>query len=83
MPAPTSQPLLVLLLEAVCAGRQIVDGEVVAADPTAAGLAIKEPVAIGHTEPGSQGRDPSIRCTGPRPLRPFLSPSADRNALSD
>src|SRR5262249_22228779 len=24
------------------------------------GLAIKEPVAIGHTEPGSQGRDPSI-----------------------
>src|SRR6516162_5540315 len=43
-----------------CTSRQIGDGEVVAADPTAAGLAIKEPVAIGHTEPGSQGRDPSI-----------------------
>src|SRR6516165_9589136 len=34
-----------------CAGRQIVDGEVVVADPTAAGLAIKEPVAIRHAEP--------------------------------
>src|SRR5215471_19212856 len=43
-----------------CAGRQIVDGEVVVADPTAAGLAIKEPVAIRHAEPRSQGRDPSI-----------------------
>jgi hypothetical protein len=36
------------------------DGEVVVADPTAAGLAIKEPVAIRHAEPRSQGRDPSI-----------------------
>src|SRR5262249_43284445 len=43
-----------------CASRQIVDGEVVVADPTAAGLAIKEPVAIRHAEPRSQGRDPSI-----------------------
>src|SRR5215471_6986667 len=43
-----------------CAGRQIVDGEVVIADPTAAGLAIKEPGAIRHAEPRSQGRDPSI-----------------------
>src|SRR5262249_19436564 len=43
-----------------CAGRQIVDGEVVVADPTAAGLAIKEPVAIRHPQPRSQGRDPSI-----------------------
>src|SRR5262249_30964027 len=43
-----------------CAGRQIVDGEVVVADPTAAGLAIKEPGAIRHAEPRSQGRDPSI-----------------------
>src|SRR5215475_13539819 len=61
MPAPTSQPLLVLLLEAV------IDVPVVrllmvksSADPTAAGLAIKEPVAIRHAEPRSQGRDPSI-----------------------
>src|SRR5215813_12622668 len=43
-----------------CAGRQIVDGEVVVADPTAAGLAIKEPGAIRHAKPRSQGRDPSI-----------------------
>src|SRR6266487_5201221 len=43
-----------------CAGRQIVDREVVVADPTATGLAIKEPGAIRHAEPHSQGRDPSI-----------------------
>src|SRR5262249_28297938 len=43
-----------------CTSRRIGDGEVVAADPTATGLAIKEPVAIGHAEPGSQGRDPII-----------------------
>jgi len=43
-----------------CTSRRIGDGEVVAADPTATGLAIKEPVAIGHAEPGSQGRDPTI-----------------------
>src|SRR4029450_10692492 len=43
------------------AGCQIGDGEVVVADPTDAGLAIKEPRAIGgHAEPRSQGRDPSI-----------------------
>ena len=36
------------------------DRETVIADPTAAGLAIKEPGAIRHTEPRSQGRDPSI-----------------------
>src|SRR5262249_23602572 len=40
-----------------CAG---VDGEVVVAAPPAAGLAIKEPGAIRHAEPRSQGRDPSI-----------------------
>jgi len=43
-----------------CTSRRIGDGEVVAADPTATGLAIKEPVAIDHAEPGSQGRDPII-----------------------
>jgi hypothetical protein len=35
-------------------------GEVVGANPTAADLAVKEPIAIRHTEAGSQGRDPSI-----------------------
>jgi hypothetical protein len=35
--------------------RRIGNGEVVVADPTAAGLAIKEPVVIRYAEPGSQG----------------------------
>src|SRR5262249_2846124 len=36
------------------------DSEVFVADPTATGLAIKEPGAICHPEPRSKGRDPSI-----------------------
>src|SRR5262249_34281926 len=43
-----------------CTRRRIWGGSVVAGDPNAPGLAIKEPVAIGHAEPGSQGRDPII-----------------------
>jgi len=41
-------------------GCQIGDSKVVAADPTAAGLAIEEPGAIRPAKPRSQGRDPSI-----------------------
>ena len=62
MPAPTRPAAVGVVVEGAdrCNSPRIGDGEVVAADPTATGLAIKEPVAIGHAEPGSQGRDPTI-----------------------
>jgi hypothetical protein len=43
-----------------CARHCIGDGEVVVADPTAAGLAIKQPGVVRDAEPGSQGRDPPV-----------------------
>src|SRR5215813_5164206 len=43
-----------------CARHRIGDGEVVGADPSAAGLAIKQPGVVGDAEPASQGRDPPV-----------------------
>ena len=43
-----------------CARHRIGDGEVVAADPTAAGLGIKQPSVVCDAEPASQGRDPPV-----------------------
>src|SRR6516162_8102376 len=60
MPALTSQPLLVLVAGDRCARHRIGDGEVVAADPPAAGLAINQPGVIRDADSGSQGRDPPV-----------------------
>jgi hypothetical protein len=43
-----------------CACHRICDGEVVGADPTAAGLAIKQPSIVRDAKPASQGRDPPV-----------------------
>src|SRR5262249_58528030 len=43
-----------------CARHRIGDGEVVEAGPTAAGLAIKQPIVVRDAEPASQGRDPPV-----------------------
>src|SRR5207237_1630711 len=43
-----------------CSSGYVGDGEIVIADPTATGFAIKEPGAIGESEPGSQRCDKSI-----------------------
>src|SRR5262249_35900378 len=52
------QPAAVVVV--VGGGYRLRGREVVVADPTAADVAIKEPVAIRHAKPRSQGRDPSI-----------------------
>src|SRR5262249_10632350 len=43
-----------------CVRHRIGDGEVVEAGPTAAGLAIKQPIVVRDAEPASQGRDPPV-----------------------
>src|SRR5262245_60931276 len=43
-----------------CTGRHVGDDEVVGADPTTAGFAIKEQVITRHAESGSHGCDPPV-----------------------
>src|SRR5436190_8449970 len=41
-------------------GRQMCDGKILVADPTATSLTVKEPIAIRQAKAGSHGCDPSI-----------------------
>src|SRR5262249_46622433 len=61
--APANQPAAVGVVVGAgdrCARHRIGDGEAVVAQPTAAGLAIKQPDVIRDAEPGRQGRDPPV-----------------------
>jgi hypothetical protein len=65
--APAHQPAAVGVVVVVvvgaadrCAGRDVGDGEAVAANPAAASLAVDEPSVKCHAKPTSHRRDPSI-----------------------